>query len=126
MDFSTTWKSSKKPGKQRKYRYNAPLHVKQKLMGAHLSKDLRTKYGKRTVRVKKGDTVKVLRGKFKGKSGKIERIDLKSSKIYITGIDVTKRDGTKAFCSIDPSNVIITELDLDDKKREKSIKRKQK
>lgn len=53
---------SNQPRKQRKARYTAPLHIKQKYMGALLSKDLREKYGSRSANVIVGDTVKLMRG----------------------------------------------------------------
>ncbi|MBW2996076.1 50S ribosomal protein L24 [Candidatus Woesearchaeota archaeon] len=122
--FSKTWKTSKKPGKQRKYRYNAPLHIKNKFLSVHLSKELREKHKKRNTTVRKGDTIKVLRGQFKGKSGKIDRVNLKTTKVYIQGIESTKKDGTKTFYPFTPSNLIIIELNLSDKKRAKSLERK--
>ena len=122
--FSKTWKKSKQPRKQRKYRYNAPLNIKNKFLGCHLSKELREKYKKRNMTIRKGDSVKVLRGQFKGKTGKIDRVDIKKSKVYITGIDITKKDGTKALYPIHPSNLIINELNLEDKKRTKTLERK--
>ena len=59
--FSKKWKSSKQPRKQRKYRAEAPLHVKHKLVSANLSKELRKKYGRRSFPLRKGDTVLVKR-----------------------------------------------------------------
>ena len=93
-------------------------------MSANLSKELRKKYGKRNIPVKKGDKVIILRGKFKKKIGKINKVDLKKRKIYIDGIESVKKDGTKAFVPIVPSNVQIQEAILDDKKRKKLIERK--
>jgi large subunit ribosomal protein L24 len=122
--FSKNWKSSKQPRKQRKYRYNAPLHIKNKFMSVHLSKELRAKHHKRNITVRKEDTVKVLRGQFKGKTGKVERVDLKKTKLYITGIEVSKKDGTKSFFPFEPSNLMIIELNLEDKKRVKGLGRK--
>jgi large subunit ribosomal protein L24 len=122
--FSKNWNRSKQPRKQRKYRYNAPLNVKNKFMSVHLSKELKGKYKKRNVTARKGDSVKILRGQFKGKTGKIERMDVKKTKVYITGIEVAKKDGTKTFYPFEPSNLIITELNLDDKKRVKGLERK--
>jgi len=124
IKFSKFWKSSTQRRKQRKYRYNAPLHIKGKFISSHLSKELKEKYKKRNTRVKKGDKVKIVRGQFKGKTGKIERINLKKGKVYITGIEVIKKDGTKVIPPITPSNLIIIELNLDDKKRVKSLQRK--
>jgi large subunit ribosomal protein L24 len=119
--FSTAWKASKKPSKQRKYKNNAPKHTKNKLMAAHLSKELKAKHGKRSMTLKKGDKVKALRGQFKGKNGKIERVDTKKSRVYITGIETMKKDGSKALYPIHASNLIIEELNLEDKKRAKRI-----
>jgi len=116
-EFSTAWKASKKPRKQRKYLANAPAHIKNKLMGAHLSKELKGKHSKRTTTVKTGDQAKVLRGQFKGKSGKVERVDTKKSKVYITGVEFSKKDGSKAMYPIHASNLIIEELNMTDKKR---------
>ncbi len=121
--FSANWKASKQPRKQRKYRYNAPLHVKQKFMRTHLSKELQKKYGKKTFGLKRGDKVKVLRGQFKNHENKIEKIDLKKCKVRITGIEVMRKDGNKTTYPIHPSNLVITELDMDDKKRNKALKR---
>lgn len=112
-----SWKSSKSPRKQRKFLFNAPLHLKNKMIGSHLSKELRTKHKKRSIRVRTGDKVKVLRGQFKKKIGKVERIDTKKSKAYITGIETVKKDGSKALHPIHSSNLMITDLNLSDKKR---------
>ena len=122
--FSTSWKRSKQARKQRKYRYNAPLHIKQKLVHTHLSVELRKKYNTRNVGLKKGDKVKVIRGQFRKHTGSVERIDLKKTKVYLSGIEITKKDGSKTTYPIHPSNLIITELNLDDKMRQKAIERK--
>lgn len=111
------------PRKQRKARYQAPLHKKQKFMGAHLSKDLRDKYGKRSVHVIKGDTVKIMRGDHKGQEGKVQSVSLKRERIYVDGVIVTKADGTEVPRPIHPSNVMITKLNLKDELREKIILR---
>ncbi|MBI1969710.1 50S ribosomal protein L24 [Candidatus Woesearchaeota archaeon] len=115
--FSTDWKASKQPRKQRKYRYNAPLHIRQRFLAAHLSKELREKYKRRNIPVRTGDKVKVLRGGFKGHIGKIEEVDVKRTRVYITGVEITKRDGTKARRALQPSQLLITELSLGDKRR---------
>ena len=122
--FSIKWKSSKKPKKQKKYRLNAPLHIKRKFVHAHLSKELMKKYKKRSVGIRTGDKVMIMRGAFKKREGKVEEVELKRTKIYISGVEVTKKDGTKAKIPIEPSNLMITELNTDDKIRQKIIERK--
>ena len=118
--FSTHWKASKQPRKQRKYLANAPLHIKRKLLSTNLSKELRKKYKKRNVPLVKGDTVKIMRGKFKQKTGKIIEVNTSTSKVKIEGIMVKKQDGSKANIKMHPSNLQIIELNLNDKKRMKT------
>ena len=122
-NWSKSWKSSIKPRKQRKYRLKAPLHIKRKLLGSHLSKELREKYGRRTIVPIVGDKVKVVRGQFKGHTGKIERTITANSKVLVSGIEVMKKDGNKAQYPINASNILVTELKLDDKKRSMKIKK---
>ncbi len=114
---------SKQPRKQRKARYNAPLHIRQKFMGARLSEDLTKEYGTRSAPVIKGDTVKVMRGDFKGTEGKVQAVSLKDGTISVDGVISTKVDGTEVPRPIYPSNVMITKLELKDERREKSIKK---
>ncbi len=122
--FSSSWKKSKQPRKQRKYKRNAALHIKQKFVSAHLSKELHKKYNKRSVNLRKGDSVKIMRGQFRNKSGKVDEINIKKTSVYISGIEIVKRDSTKSKYAIHPSNLIITEVNLDDKMRNKIIGRK--
>ncbi len=122
--FSRSWISSKQPRKQRKYRYNAPLHIRQKLVSAHLDKALKKLYKKRALSVREGDEVVVVRGAFRKQHGKIIRVDLKKLKIYVDNVKRKKVSGQEVEVSIDPSNVIITKLNMDDKKRQKFLRRK--
>ena len=123
-EFSIKWKASKQPRKQRKYRYNAPLHIRRKMMSVNLSKELRKKYGKRNFPILRGDVIKIFVGEFKGKTGKVNEVNLKKLKIAIDGIYRTKKDGTKISVKFDPSNLQIKELNLDDKKRKEALERK--
>ena len=122
--FSTTWKRSTQPRKQRSYRYTSPLHIKQKLMHVHLSPVLRKKYGTRNVQLRKGDKVKILRGTFSKKEGKVDRILLQREKVYVVGIEQIKKDSGKVPFPLNPTNLMIVDLNLDDKKRRQKIENK--
>ncbi len=108
---------SSQPRKQRKSRYQAPLHIRHKLMGAMLSPELTEKHGMKSIPVRMGDTVKVLRGDNKGKEGKVAAVNLKKMTITIDGVSVTKSDGTEVPRPVQPSNVMITKLETKDEKR---------
>ncbi|HLC71244.1 MAG TPA: 50S ribosomal protein L24 [Candidatus Nanoarchaeia archaeon] len=119
--FSTAWKASTQPRKQRKYNHAAPLHLKQKYLHVHVTPELRKKYGIRNARVRKGDKVKILRGQFAQKEGKVERVEIKRTRLFITGAEIIKKDGAKVPYPIHPSNILIMELDLGDKKRKAKL-----
>lgn len=103
--------------------YKAPLHRRQKMVNAHLSKDLRKQYGKRSLGIRKGDEVKVMRGKHKGKSGKVDRVDLKRFKIYIENVKRNRSSGEETFIPFHPSNLLITNVIMEDSRRKKIIDR---
>lgn len=121
--FSTSWKASKQIRKQRKFRANAPIGLKRQMIVSTLSKELRQKYNRRSFALKKGDTVIIMRGEFKKKTGKIGSINLQKMKVILEGIQMDKKDGTKANVLFDPSNLKITELNIEDKKRIEAIKK---
>ena len=123
-EFSTSWISSSQPRKQRKYVYNAPLHVKHKFLSANLSKSLREKYGKRSIPVRKGDEVLVMRGSHRKQKGKVSIIDLKNTRVALENIQRAKRDGTKINVYLSPSILQIQTLNLDDKERVNALNRK--
>lgn len=116
--------SSTQPRKQRKERYNAPLHRRQKYMRAPLSKDLREELKKRNAQVRKGDTVKVMRGDHAGTEGDVEEVDLKRCTIKVAGVSNYRADGTEVPRPLHPSNVVITKLNLEDAEREKIFARR--
>jgi len=117
---------SKKPRKQRKALYKAPLHKKHNLLSAHLSKALIKQWKKRSLPVRKDDEVKVMRGKFKGTTGKISKVDLKKLKVYIENVKRRKVSGEEVHVSIHPSNLLIINPVMDDKMRLKVINRTKK
>ena len=111
---------SKQPRKQRKALYNAPAHARGKNLSASLSKDLREKVGTRTLPLRSGDKVRVLRGDFKGHEGEILDVDYNSYKVTIEDVTLSKSDGTAIFLPVDPSNLMIIDADTKDDRRIKN------
>lgn len=112
---------SSKARKQRKTFFNAPLHQKRKQISAHLEENLLLKYDKRRIPVVKGDTVKIMRGAFKGHENKVSTVHLKKQMVEIEGVTITKADGKQIAKSIHPSNLLITKLNLTDSWRRKRL-----
>lgn len=114
---------SKKPKKQRKYEKTAKLHERRKMLASHLSSELKKQYKKRSFPVKKGDEIVVMRGKYKKKTGKIMRVDKTKYRVYVEGVMSRKTDGTERQAALHPSNLMVTKLNLDDKKRVAALQR---
>ncbi len=117
-------KSVKNPRKQRERLFNAPAHGRHKNMSAHLAPDLVKSHGIKSIPVRKGDTVRVMRGDHEGFEGKVSRVDLANYRIFVEGLTREKVDGTVIFISIHPSKVLIKTLNLDDKWRKRTLQRK--
>jgi large subunit ribosomal protein L24 len=113
-----------KPTKQRKMLYQAPDHIRYKLFAAPLSPELRASHGVKTLPVRSGDSVRIMRGDQKGFEGKITSINRKKYRIFVEGLTREKVDGTTIFVPVHPSKVMITRLNLDDKWRKKILERK--
>jgi len=114
---------SAKARKQRKFVLTAPLHIRRKLIASHLQAELRRQYGVRSLPLRKGDEVAVMRGKFRKRSGKVSRIDAGKYRVYVEGVVVKRTDGTERQAGLRASNLMITRLNLDDKRRAASVER---
>ncbi|MEM1538556.1 MAG: 50S ribosomal protein L24 [Candidatus Nezhaarchaeales archaeon] len=116
--------ASSKPSKQRLALIKAPKHKRRKLLSASLSKELKKQYGFRSLPVRKGDTVMVMRGDYTGHVGKVLKSIPETGRIHIEGVTMKKADGTEVFVPIAASKVVITKLDLSDELRKKAVERK--
>lgn len=92
---------------------------------ANLSDNLRKDYGRKTVHVIKGDSVKIMRGEYKGVEGKVEKLNSMRGRLSIEGVQREKIKGGQVKVQIHASNVQITSLHLDDDKRKKKLQGKQ-
>ncbi len=104
-----------KPTKVRNYQiYRATMATRSKQLGSPLSKDLQKRYGKRSMRVVLGDTVKVMRGEYRAVDGKISKVSIADNSVAIEGVKKEKSKGEKFDVLIRSTNVVITNLNLDD------------
>jgi len=108
--------ASKKPRKQRKFRYSAPLHLRRHFLASHLSKELREKKKKRAMVVRVGDKVRIMRGQYKGKEGVVKEVDLKKCVVFVEGITRKRVGGQEVFVPLQPSNLLITSLKEEEKR----------
>ena len=112
-----------KSRKQRKEYFNAPIHKKRKWISSHLQENLLLKYDKRRITLVKGDTVKVMRGSYKGHEGKITNVNQRRRQVEVEGLVMTKADGKKIAKPIHASNLLITKLNLTDRWRRNKLEK---
>jgi large subunit ribosomal protein L24 len=103
--------------------YNAPLHKKRKWIAAHLAENLLLKYDRRSLPVVKGDTVKVMRGNFRGHEDKISKVNVRDQTVEIEGVVITTAKGTKIAKPMHANTLLITKLNVTDKWRRRKLEK---
>ncbi|PWY97789.1 ribosomal protein L24 [Testicularia cyperi] len=98
---------------QRKAHFDAPGHIRRKIMSASLNKELRAEHGVRSIPVRKDDEVLIVRGSSKGSEGKVVQVYRKKWVIHVERVHREKTNGATVPLQIHPSNVVITKLKLD-------------
>lgn len=99
--------------KSRKAHFTAPSHIRRVIMSAGLAKDLRTRHHVRSLPIRKDDEVRVVRGTYKGREGKVIDVYRKKYVIHIERLQRDKVNGGQVHVGIHPSNVVITKIFMD-------------
>ncbi len=90
----------------RKKLYEMPVHRRKELVKAKVVKEAREELGTRVV-VKSGDTVRVMRGEFKGKEGKVVEVNRKEGTLAIEGVQRKNSQGKDVYIPVHASNVMV-------------------
>jgi large subunit ribosomal protein L24 len=109
--------SPKSPRKQRRMTREAPVHANKRLLKCHLDEFLQEEYGLRSLVVKKGDLVRIMRGQFRDTEGKVIRVDYANARVYLDSASITKSDGKEANVPMHTSNLMLVKLELDDERK---------
>ncbi len=116
-----------KLSKKKNYKIHRVMNqILNKQICAPISKDLRKKYSRHSIRIMANDTVKVMRGEYKGLTGKVTKISTETSGVAIEGNKKEKLKGEKIDVYIHSTNMVITSLNTDDKWRLKILEKKPK
>ena len=71
----------------------------------------------RSLPIRKDDEVRIVRGKYKGREGKVTQVYRKKWVIHVDRVQRDKSNGASAPIGIHPSNVVITTIKLDKDRR---------
>jgi large subunit ribosomal protein L24 len=117
---------SKQPRKQRKALYTYKNHQRSKLLSTRVADFVREEYGIKSLPLRVGDEVRVVKGEFRDFEGEVIEIT-KNQRAKIKEATFDKADGTQFHPSIHISKLIITKLGKEKKLdpwRAKIIERK--
>jgi large subunit ribosomal protein L24 len=108
---------SKSPRKQRRRVQNAALHERKNLLKCRLDEFLQEEYGLRSLVIKKGDLVRIMRGQFRDTESKVTNVSYKKGVVYLDNTTITKADGKEAAVPIHPSNLMLVKLEVDEERK---------
>jgi large subunit ribosomal protein L24 len=109
--------SSKSPRKQRRRIRKGPIHSHKNLLKCRLDEFLQEEYGIRSLVLRKGDLVRIMRGQFRDTEGKVVGVDYGKVRVYLENATTTKADGKEVQVPIHPSNLMLVKLELDDDRK---------
>ena len=111
--------SPKSPRKQRRFVRNSGQHAHRSMLRCRLDDPLREEYGLRSLNVKKGDLVRIMRGQFRDTEGKILGVDYSAIRVFVDGASTTKADGKEARVPLHPSSLMLVKLELNDERKKR-------
>ena len=121
MKFNTA--VSSQADKVRKAFFTATKDAKHVAMSAPLSKEMRETYGVKALPIRRGDEVRVVRGKYQDREGAVTAVKLSTMRIEVENVSTEKVTTQQVSVPIHPSNVVITKVKMD-KHRNELIERK--
>jgi large subunit ribosomal protein L24 len=112
---------STQPRKQRRAAFNASSFERHRQMSVALSRDLRSRYRRRALPLRKGDTVRIISGSFKGREERVSKVDLRSLRVTLDNVTIKKVDQKLKPLPIRSTHLILTRLNLADPWRRKIL-----
>ncbi|MHA1965010.1 MAG: 50S ribosomal protein L24 [Candidatus Thorarchaeota archaeon] len=109
--------SSKSPRKQRRRVRNAAMHERKNLLKCRLDEFLQEEHGLRSLVIKKGDLVRIMRGQFRDTESKVTSVSYKKGVVYLDNTTITKADGKETAVPIHPSNLMLVKLEMDEERQ---------
>lgn len=101
-------------------------HLAYKASSVHLSRGLRAKHGFRSLPVRTGDRIMIVKGDYKGVEGDVNRVDRVKGRVYVSGVYRENARGEQRLVPIPLNSVILIKIDEKDKWRKRVLERKSK
>jgi len=110
------------PRRQRRALYSADTFERRRRMTVLLSRELRARFHRRSVPLRKGDTVRVLGGSYKGREERVAKIDRRAYAVTLDNVTLKTADEKMKPLDLRPGHLVITKLNLSDAWRRRSLR----
>lgn len=110
------------PRRQRKALYTAPTSERRVRMTVPLSRELRARFHRRSIPLRKGDTVRILSGSFEGREERVARVDRRGYTVTLDNVTLKTADEKMKPLSLGVGHLVITRLNLSDPWRRRSMR----
>jgi len=110
------------PRRQRRALYTASTSQRRRRMTVPLSRELRRRFQRRNVPVRKGDTVRVLSGSFAGREERVAKISRRDYSVTLDNVTLKTAEEKLKPLALRTSHLVITRLNLADPWRRRSLR----
>jgi ribosomal protein uL24 len=117
-----THDSPHSPRRQRRALYTAHTSERRRRMSVPLSRELRKRFRRRSLPLRKGDTVRVLAGSFKGREERVARINRRAYSVTLDNVTLKTADEKLKPLDLRSGRLVITRLNLSDAWRRRSLR----
>jgi large subunit ribosomal protein L24 len=93
------------------------MHERKNLLKCRLDEFLQEEHGLRSLVIKKGDLVRIMRGQFRDTESKVTSVSYKKGVVYLDNTTITKADGKETAVPIHPSNLMLVKLEMDEERQ---------
>jgi len=110
------------PRRQRRALYTAHTTERRRRMTVPLSRELRRRFQRRNLPVRKGDTVRVLSGSFAGREERVAKVSRRDLSVTLDNVTLKTAEEKLKPLALRTSHLVITRLNLADPWRRRALR----
>jgi large subunit ribosomal protein L24 len=114
--------SPRSPRRQRRALYNADTFERRLRMTVPLSRELRRRFRRRSIPLRKGDTVRVLSGSFVGREERVAKVNRRDYAVTLDNVTLKTAEEKLKPLEIRPAHLVVTRLNLSDPWRRRTLR----
>jgi ribosomal protein uL24 len=110
------------PRRQRRAVFNATSSERRRRMTVPLSRELRSRFHRRSVPIRKGDTVRVMKGSYVGREERVARVSRRDYTVTLDNVTLKSGEEKLKPLPIRTNHLLLVRLNLADEWRRETLK----